>query len=40
LYNQSANSLRAALIGRPLTVVVDMPYVRERAAATAPARRT
>jgi amino acid transporter len=40
LYNQSAKRLRAALIGRPHTVVVDVPYRRneppragERAAA-------
>jgi hypothetical protein len=29
LYNQSAKSLRQALIGRPHTVVVDMPYRRQ-----------
>jgi len=29
LYNQSANRLRAALIGRPHTVVVNVPYRRE-----------
>jgi hypothetical protein len=29
LYNQSAKSLRSALIGRPHTVVVDMPYRRQ-----------
>jgi amino acid transporter len=29
LYNQSAKSLRKALIGRPHTVVVDMPYRRQ-----------
>lgn len=28
LYNQSAKAMRAALIGRPHTVVVDMPYRR------------
>jgi hypothetical protein len=28
LFNQSAKALRAALIGRPHTVVVDMPYRR------------
>jgi amino acid transporter len=28
LYNQSAKRLRAALIGRPHTVIVDMPYRR------------
>jgi hypothetical protein len=36
LYNQSTKSLRAALIGRSHTVVVDMPYRRRRADATAP----
>jgi amino acid transporter len=29
LYNQSANRLRRALLGRPLTVVVNVPYRRE-----------
>jgi len=29
LYNQSANRLRSALIGRPHTVVVNVPYRRE-----------
>ena len=29
LYNQSANRLRQALIGRPQTVVVNVPYRRE-----------
>ena len=29
LYNQSANRLRTALIGRPHTVVVNVPYRRE-----------
>ena len=29
LYNQSANRLRRALIGRPLTVVVNVPYRRD-----------
>jgi hypothetical protein len=32
LYNQSARRLRAALLGRPRTVVVDVPYRREAAA--------
>ena len=32
LYNQVAKSLRARLIGRPHTVVVDMPYRRRRTA--------
>jgi amino acid transporter len=36
LFNQSAKRLRAALIGRPHTVVVDMPYKRRaRQVATA-----
>jgi amino acid transporter len=30
LYNQSANRLRRALLGRPHTVVVNVPYRRER----------
>jgi hypothetical protein len=29
LYNQSANRLRRVLIGRPHTVVVNVPYRRE-----------
>jgi hypothetical protein len=29
LYNQTAKSLRAALVGRPHTAVVDMPYRRQ-----------
>ncbi|HJP88261.1 MAG TPA: APC family permease [Candidatus Limnocylindrales bacterium] len=29
LYNQSAKTMRSALIGRPHTVVVDMPYRRQ-----------
>jgi hypothetical protein len=29
LYNQSANRLRSALLGRPHTVVVNVPYRRE-----------
>jgi amino acid transporter len=29
LYNQSARRLRAALVGRPRTVIVDVPYRRE-----------
>src|SRR4029078_10768341 len=29
LYNQSAQRLRAALLGRPHTVVVNVPYRRE-----------
>ncbi|MEP7360463.1 MAG: APC family permease [Chloroflexota bacterium] len=30
LYNQSANRLRSALLGRPHTVVVNVPYRREQ----------
>jgi amino acid transporter len=37
LYNQTAKALRAALIGRPQTVVVDMPYRRQPTVATSPA---
>jgi amino acid transporter len=33
LYNQSTNPLRAALIGRPNTVVTQVPYRREEPAA-------
>ena len=29
LYNQSAKRLRRALLGRPHTVVVDVPYQRD-----------
>jgi hypothetical protein len=29
LFNQSAKRLRAALLGRPHTVIVDVPYRRE-----------
>jgi amino acid transporter len=32
LYNQSARRLRAALLGRPHTVVVNVPYRREEAS--------
>ena len=31
LYNQSVRQLRAALLGRPHTVVVNVPYRREDA---------
>jgi amino acid transporter len=34
LYNQVAKRLRTVLLGRPHTVVVDVPYRREDAAAT------
>jgi amino acid transporter len=37
LYNQSAKSLRQALIGRPHTVVVDMPYRRQERTTQEPA---
>jgi hypothetical protein len=33
LYNQSARRLRAAMLGRPHTVVVDVPYRRETSPA-------
>ncbi len=36
LYNQSANRLRRALLGRPHTVVVNVPYRRENGGTTAP----
>jgi amino acid transporter len=35
LYNQSAHRLRSALLGRPYTVVVDVPYRREEGISTA-----
>jgi amino acid transporter len=34
LYNQASKRLRAVLLGRPQTVVVDVPYRREDAVAT------
>ena len=36
LYNQSAKSLRRALLGRPHTVVVNVPYRREDRDAPSP----
>ena len=36
LYNQSANRLRGALIGRPHTIVVNVPYRRENEPEGAP----
>ena len=33
LFNQSARRLRAAMLGRPHTVVVDVPYRREEQVA-------
>jgi amino acid transporter len=38
LYNQSAKSLRKALLGRPHTVVVNVPYRREDQEASSPPR--
>jgi hypothetical protein len=35
LYNQAAKQLRAALLGRPHTVVINVPYRREEARAGA-----
>ncbi len=40
LFNQSAKRLRAALIGRPHTVVVDMPYRRAALERRRPAAAT
>ena len=37
LYNQSAKRLRSALIGRPHTVVVDVPYRRDESPDEPPA---
>jgi hypothetical protein len=34
LYNQTANRLKRALVGRPDTVVADVPYAREREVTT------
>ena len=39
LYNQSANRLRKALIGRPHTVVVNVPYRRDEPETTNPTAR-
>ena len=38
LYNQSARRLRSILLGRPHTVVVDVPYRRDDRAGRRPAR--
>ena len=38
LYNQSAKRLRAALLGRPHTVIVNVPYRREDPETERPAR--
>ena len=40
LYNQAANQLRATLLGRPHTVVINVPYRRDEARATAVAEET
>jgi hypothetical protein len=37
LYNQTANRLRRELLGRPSTVVANVPYRREEGIPTAPA---
>ena len=37
LYNQAAKQLRAALLGRPHTVVINVPYRRDEARAQAAA---
>ena len=37
LYNQAAKQLRAALLGRPHTVVINVPYRRDDARAAAAA---
>ena len=37
LYNQSAKRLRTALLGRPHTVVVNVPYRREDPSSFEPA---
>ena len=40
LYNQAAKQLRATLLGRPHTVVINVPYRRDEARATAVAEAT
>jgi hypothetical protein len=40
LYNQAAKQLRATLLGRPHTVVINVPYRRDEARATAVAEET
>lgn len=40
LYNQAAKQLRAALLGRPHTVVINLPYRRDDAGAAAAAAET
>ena len=37
LYNQAAKQLRSALLGRPHTVVINVPYRRDDARASAAA---
>ena len=40
LYNQAAKQLRATLLGRPHTVVINVPYRRDEARAAAAAAET
>jgi len=40
LYNQAAKQLRAALLGRAHTVVINVPYRRDEARASAAAEET
>ena len=40
LYNQAAKQLRAALLGRPHTVVINVPYRRDEARAQAAAQES
>jgi amino acid transporter len=40
LYNQAAKQLRATLLGRPHTVVINVPYRRDEASAAAAAAAT
>jgi hypothetical protein len=39
LYNQAAKQLRTALLGRPHTVVINVPYRRDETKATAAAEQ-
>src|SRR5437762_14122298 len=39
LYNQTSDRLRKALLGRPNTVVANVPYRREETAASVPGSR-
>ena len=40
LYNQASKQLRATLLGRPHTVVINIPYRRDEAWAAAAAEET